>query len=104
LSKLNDNLRRDLSTAVAVITPGVAALGEEAVHPKLSQTIRVYDDFCHANDSPRGNMTLARSTRTAQDSFSRSIITTTTCPLHSPDPADLRSPNEYHHHWRADEY
>jgi hypothetical protein len=31
------------------MTPGIAALGSEAVE-RIVQTISVYDDFCHAND------------------------------------------------------
>ena len=46
---LNDSLRQNLQTGIAVITPGVAALGAEAVR-RIAQTIAVYDDFCHAND------------------------------------------------------
>ena len=33
----------------AVITIGVAALGDEAV-ARIVKTIAVYDDFCHEND------------------------------------------------------
>ena len=32
-----------------MITPGVAALGPEAVE-RIVKTIAVFDDFCHAND------------------------------------------------------
>jgi hypothetical protein len=46
---LNDQLRQKLSTGVAVVTTGVAALGPEAVD-RIVQTISVFDDFCHAND------------------------------------------------------
>jgi len=49
---LNDELRRQLSGGRAAMTPGVAALGSEAVQ-RLVQTIAVFDDFCTAND-PRG--------------------------------------------------
>jgi hypothetical protein len=35
--------------ATAVITTGVAALGDEAV-ATIVKTIAVYDDFCHEND------------------------------------------------------
>jgi len=49
IRELNDKLRRNLDTGLAVITPGVAALGAEAVK-KIVQTIAVFDDFCHAND------------------------------------------------------
>jgi hypothetical protein len=52
---LNDELRQNLSRGHALMTPGVAALGPEAV--------------------ARKNMTLARSKPTAIRSFSRSIIT-----------------------------
>jgi Protein of unknown function (DUF3768) len=48
---LNDRLRQNLGTGVAtaVITTGVAALGDEAVE-RIVKTIAVYDDFCHEND------------------------------------------------------
>ena len=46
---LNDELRQRLIGGMAVITPGVAALGQEAV-ARIIKTIEVYDDFCHAND------------------------------------------------------
>jgi hypothetical protein len=46
---LNDQLRRNLATGVAVMPPGVAALGEEA-SARIIKTIAVFDDFCHAND------------------------------------------------------
>lgn len=46
---LNDELRRTLLGGLAVITPGVAALGQEAVE-RLVKTIAVFDDFHHAND------------------------------------------------------
>ena len=45
----NDEVRQDLHGGMAVITPGVAALGQEAVE-RIIKTIAVYDDFCHAND------------------------------------------------------
>ena len=46
---LNDQLRQQLTPGIAVITPGVAALGQEAVE-RIVKTIAVFDDFCHAND------------------------------------------------------
>jgi uncharacterized protein DUF3768 len=46
---LNDNLRQNLSQGRAVMTPGIAALGPEAVG-RIIKTIQVFDDFCHAND------------------------------------------------------
>jgi hypothetical protein len=49
---LNDQLRRHLTGGRAVMTPGIAALGSDAVH-RLLQTIATFDDFCIAND-PHG--------------------------------------------------
>jgi hypothetical protein len=49
IAALNDELRQHLDRGTAVITPGIAALGPEAV-ARIVQTIEVYDDFCHAND------------------------------------------------------
>jgi hypothetical protein len=46
---LNDQLRQNLATGVAVMTPGVAALGKEAT-ARIIKTIAAFDDFCHAND------------------------------------------------------
>ena len=46
---LNDELRQRLTGGIAVMTPGVAALGPEAVE-RIFKTITVFDDFCHAND------------------------------------------------------
>ena len=46
---LNDQLRQNLSTGLAVLTIGVAALGPDAVD-QIIKTITVFDDFCHAND------------------------------------------------------
>jgi hypothetical protein len=46
---LNDQLRQHLTGGMAVITPGVAALGAEAVE-RIVKTVAVFDDFCHAND------------------------------------------------------
>jgi hypothetical protein len=46
---LNDELRQNFAEGVAVMTPGIAALGAEAV-ARIVKTIAVFDDFCHAND------------------------------------------------------
>jgi Protein of unknown function (DUF3768) len=46
---LNDELRQHLLGGGAVMTPGIAALGPEAVG-RLVQTISIFDDFCAAND------------------------------------------------------
>jgi hypothetical protein len=46
---LNDELRQNLAAGVTVMTPGVVALGREAVD-RIAKTVAVFDDFCHAND------------------------------------------------------
>ena len=46
---LNDELRQNFAQGMVVMTPGIAALGAEAV-ARIVKTIAVFDDFCHAND------------------------------------------------------
>lgn len=51
IRRLNDDLRRQLSrnSELAVMTPGIAALGHDAVD-QIVQTIATYHDFCRGND------------------------------------------------------
>jgi Protein of unknown function (DUF3768) len=49
IRELNDDLRQHLLGSFTVMTPGVAALGQQTVE-RIVQTISVFDDFCHAND------------------------------------------------------
>lgn len=49
IARLNDELRKNPKGGIALITPGVAALGEEAVK-NIFRTIAVFDDFCREND------------------------------------------------------
>jgi hypothetical protein len=89
---LNDELRQHLTSGMAVITVGVAALGPAAVD-RIVKTIAVFDDFCHANDPHEEHMTLGRSRPTGRRSFSRSIISIRACrcirltPLIPPSPS-----------------
>ena len=46
---LNDDLRRHLIGGGAVMTQGVAALGQEFVE-RVVKTLAAFDDFHHAND------------------------------------------------------
>jgi hypothetical protein len=83
---LNDQLRQHLTGGMAVITPGVAALGPEAVE-RIVKTIAVFDDFCRANDpyeehdfwsfEADGHMIMFKI-----DYLDRDLS------MHSPDPAD----------------
>src|SRR5665213_169279 len=83
---LNDHLRQHLHTGLAVMTPGIAALGAEAV-ARIVKTISVFDDFCHAND-PYEEHDFGCFEAEGQkiffkiDYFDRSLV------MHSPDPAD----------------
>jgi uncharacterized protein DUF3768 len=43
------NYAKILPEGLAVMTPGIAALGAEAV-ARIVKTVAVFDDFCHAND------------------------------------------------------
>jgi hypothetical protein len=49
---LNDDLRRHLYDGGAILTAGIAALGEEAIG-HLVNAIATFNDFCTAND-PHG--------------------------------------------------
>ena len=46
---LNDELRQHLIGGGAVMTPGIAALGANAVD-RIVKTIAVFDDFCPASE------------------------------------------------------
>ena len=83
---LNDQLRHNLSTGVSVMTPGVAALGAEAV-ARIVKTIAAHDDFCHANDPYEehdfGSFEVDGQTIFFKiDYYDKSLV------QHSPDPTD----------------
>jgi ABC-type nitrate/sulfonate/bicarbonate transport system substrate-binding protein len=83
---LNDQLRQNFAEGVAVMTPGVAALGAEAVE-RIVKTIALFDDFCHANDPHEEHDFGAfdvdgRTIMFKIDYFDRELS------MHSPDPAD----------------
>src|SRR6202030_3388078 len=83
---LNDELRRRLIGGMAVITPGVAALGQEAV-ARIVKTIEVYDDFCHAND-PHEEHDFGAFDADGQRIFFKIDYYDESLTYHSPDPAD----------------
>jgi uncharacterized protein DUF3768 len=85
---LNDRLRQNLGTGVAtaVITIGVAALGDEAV-ARIVKTIAVYDDFCHDND-PHGEHDFGAFDADGQVIFFKIEYYDKSLTCHSPDAAD----------------
>jgi len=83
---LNDDLRQHLNQGRAVMTPGVAALGAEAV-ARIIKTIEVYDDFCHAND-PYEEHDFGSFEADGHTIFFKIAYYDTTMTAHSPDPAD----------------
>ena len=83
---LNDHLRQHLHTGVAVMTPGIATLGAEAV-ARIVKTISVYDDFCHAND-PYEEHDFGSFEAEGQRIFFKIDYYDRTMSMHSPDPAD----------------
>ena len=85
---LNDKLRQNLSTGIgtAVITIGVAALGDEAV-ARIVKTIAVYDDFCQKND-PYSEHDFGAFEVDGHTVFFKIDYYDKTLAAHSPDPTD----------------
>lgn len=83
---LNDQLRQNLSTGLAVITTGIAALGPEAVD-RIVKTISVYDDFCHAND-PHEEHDFGAFEAEGETIFFKIDYYDNNLSCHSPDPTD----------------
>jgi len=83
---LNDELRQNLAGGVAVMTPGVAALGQEAVD-RIVKTVAVFDDFCHANDPHEEHGFGAFDVNGHAIMFKIDYLDKTLT-YHSPDPAD----------------
>jgi Protein of unknown function (DUF3768) len=83
---LNDKLRQNLSVGHAVITPGIAALGQGAVD-RIVKTIAVFDDFCHAND-PHEEHDFGSFDVDGHVIFFKIDYYDKSLTCHSPDPAD----------------
>jgi hypothetical protein len=83
---LNDELRQHLTGGMALITPGVAALGQEAAD-RIIKTIAVFDDFCQAND-PHEEHDFGAFEVDGQTLFFKIDYYDRSLRLHSPDPAD----------------
>src|SRR5579862_5843059 len=83
---LNDQLRHTLTGGMAVITPGIAALGQEVVE-RIVKTIAVFDDFCHAND-PHEEHDFGSFEADGHVVFFKIDYFDQSLTYHSPDPAD----------------
>ena len=83
---LNDELRRNIWRGGAVMTPGIAALGQEAVQ-RLIQTIATFDDFCKAND-PHGEHDFGSFEFDGTPVMFKIDYYDRDLQFHSPDPAD----------------
>jgi Protein of unknown function (DUF3768) len=83
---LNDELRQNFAQGMAVITPGVAALGPVAVE-RIVKTIAVFDDFCHAND-PHEEHDFGAFDADGYRIFFKIDYFDQSMSMHSPDPAD----------------
>jgi Protein of unknown function (DUF3768) len=83
---LNDELRQNFAEGIAVMTPGIAALGAEAV-ARIVKTIGVFDDFCHAND-PHEEHDFGAFDADRHRVFFKIDYFDETLTYHSPDPTD----------------
>jgi hypothetical protein len=83
---LNDELRQNFAEGLAVMTPGIAALGAEAV-ARIVKTIAVFDDFCHAND-PHEEHDFGAFDADGQPVLFKIDYYDESLTYHSPDPAD----------------
>src|SRR5260370_36793583 len=83
---LNDELRQNFTQGMAVMAPGVAALGAEAV-ARIVKTIGVFDDFCHAND-PHEEHDFGAFDVDGHRIFFKIDYYDETLKYHSPDPSD----------------
>ena len=76
----------DIWPAPHVITPGIAALGQQAVQ-RIVKTIEVYDELCHAND-PHEEHDFGAFEADGHRVFFKIDYFDSTLSYHSPDPAD----------------
>jgi Protein of unknown function (DUF3768) len=99
---LNDELRQHLLGGGAVMTPGIAALGAEAVK-RLVQTIAVFDDFCQAND-PNEEHDFGCFDFDGTDVMFKIDYYDKNLEFHSPDPSDPAVTNRVITIMLAEEY
>ncbi len=83
---LNDQFRQNFTGGKAVMTPGIAAMGQEAVQ-RLVLTVATFNNFCTAND-PHGEHDFGAFNFDGQEVFFKIDYLDRTLTYHSPDPAD----------------
>jgi hypothetical protein len=86
IAALNDELRQHVAGGIAVMTPGVAALGQEAVD-RIVKTVAAFDGFCPAND-PYQEHDFGSFEAEGQTIFFKIDYYDKTLTHHSPDPSD----------------
>ncbi len=86
IAALNDDLRHHLLGGGAVMTAGIAALGQEAVL-RLVRTIATFDDFSRAND-PHGEHDFGKFDFDGVEVISKIDYYDPTMTGHSSNPAD----------------
>src|ERR1700730_14442595 len=86
IAALNDELRQNFAEGLAVMTPGIAALGAEAV-ARIVKTIAVFDNFCHAND-PHEEHDFGAFDADGHTILFKIDYYDESLTYHSPDPAD----------------
>lgn len=86
IRKLNDNFRKTLIGGRALITPGVAGLGAEAVE-RVVKAIAIFDDFCKEND-PYSEHDFGALDVEGHEIFFKIDYYDETLTYGSPDPAD----------------
>jgi Protein of unknown function (DUF3768) len=86
IRQLNDDLRHHLICGSAVIMPGVAALGQDAVE-RIVQAVAAFDDFCYVND-PYEEHDFGSFEVEGETIFFKIDYFDRTLTHHSPDPAN----------------
>jgi hypothetical protein len=86
IQQLNDEFRRCLIGGVAVITPGVAALGPTAVE-RIVKKVQVFNQFSEAND-PYGEHDVGLVDIEGETLLWKIDYYDKKMQMHSPDPAD----------------
>ena len=89
IRSLNDELRQHLYSGGAVMTPGIAALGEAAVN-RLVNAIASFNDFNAAND-PHGEHDFGTLDFEGTAIIFKIDYYAKDLEFHSPDPADSQA-------------